>query len=89
MKEYKYTQPLIGMPESLVETGVSTNEKPRKIITLTNPLTDIQKSDLYSEVALANKTKERGKINKNDNGKFHSGGWVGFAVDQIEIVQLG
>ena len=32
---------------------------------------------LYSEVALANKTKERGKINKNYNGKFHSGGWVG------------
>ena len=45
------------MPEPLPETGISTNEKPRKIITLTNPPTDIQKSDLYSEVALAKKGK--------------------------------
>ena len=38
-------------PEPLPETDISTNEKPRKIDTLT----DWRQSDLYSEVALAKK----------------------------------
>ena len=36
LKDYKYTQPLIGMPEPLPETSVLANQKPRKMYTLTD-----------------------------------------------------
>ena len=40
LKEYKYTQPLIGMPEPLPETGVLANQKPRKSDILTESQSD-------------------------------------------------
>ena len=51
----------LGTPEPLPKTCISTNERPRKIYTRTN----IHKSELYNEVAIANNVGCRAQLSSS------------------------